>query len=252
MTVPDFKVFRPEAAALATPGQLPDGGVGTSVRVAEVTAERDVAVELPLPLHLLGPAGTVSVQLRTMLRRVAMGAGLARRSELVAAVQAVPNLPGLVSSPAGGTFVIGGDHWLGVAAIGKPPPGDALALDWMVRALQGWFNKRLGAVGVSVELGRVEGAWCPGFSDLSVRGRKLVGLGFRVTRDWVVMRGVFAVQPLDDADLALLTALHALIGVDVVRSANTSLAEETGDSSWTAERVIALLSGEDHPVLAEA
>ena len=97
--MPDFKVFRPEAAALATPGQLPDGGMGTSVRVAEVTAERDVAVELPLPLHLLGPAGTVSVQLRTMLRRVAMGAGLARRSELVAAVQAVPNLPGLVSSP---------------------------------------------------------------------------------------------------------------------------------------------------------
>jgi hypothetical protein len=248
VTVPDFKVFRPETATITTAPQQPGNGMRTTVRVAEVTSERDMAVELPLPLHLLGPAGTVSVQLRTMLRRVAMGAGLARRSELVAAVQNVPNLPGLVTSPAGGTFVIGGDHWLGVAAIGTPPPGDALALDWMVHALHGWFNERLSTVGVSVELGRVDGAWCPGFSDVSAGGRKLVGLGFRVTKDWVVMRGVFAVQPLDDADLELLTALHALIGVDVVRAANTSLAEETGDSTWTAQSAIALLIAEDQPL----
>lgn len=248
--MPDFKVFRPETAALVTAPQQREAAVRTTVRVAEVTSERDMGVELPLPLHLLGPAGTVSVQLRTMLRRVAMGAGLARRSELVAAVQEVPNLPGLVTSPAGGTFVIGGAHWLGVAAIGTPPPGEALALDWMVRALHGWFDQRLRTVGVSVELGRVEGAWCPGFSDLSAGGRKLVGLGFRVTKDWVVMRGVFAVHPLDDADLELLTTLHALIGVDVVRAANTSLAEETGDDTWTAQRAITLLTGEDQPVTA--
>ncbi|HEY6378761.1 MAG TPA: hypothetical protein VI316_06240 [Candidatus Dormibacteraeota bacterium] len=249
MTVADLKVFRPDDAP---GGAARRGGpvvVRTPVRVAEVTAERDMAVELPLPLHLLGPAGTVSVQLRTMLRRVAMGAGLARRTELVEAVRAVPGLPGLVSSPAGGTFVVGGERWLGVAAIGTPPPGDALALDWMVGALRDWFNARLAGIGVAGALGRVEGAWCPGFSDLSAGGRKLAGLGFRVTKDWVVMRGVLAVQALDDADLELLTALHALIGVDVVRAANTSLAEQTGDSSWTAEWAIALLAAEDAPVL---
>jgi hypothetical protein len=245
MSGSDLKVFRPDASGdVSTPGSAA-AVARTAVRVAEVTAERDMAVELPLPLHLLGPVGTVNVQLRTMLRRVAMGAGLARRAELVAAVRALPGLPGLVSSPAGGTFVIGGQHWLGVAAIGTPPPGDALALDWMVTALRDWFNQRLVGVGVAVELGRVDGAWCPGFSDLSAGGRKLVGLGFRVTKDWVVMRGVLAVQPVDAADLELLAALHALIGVDVVREANTSLAELTGDSSWTAARAIALLSGAD-------
>lgn len=212
------------------------------VRVAEVTAERDPQSELPLPLHLLGPRGTVAVQLRTMVRRVSMGAGLARRPDLLAAAREVAGPVALVVSPAGGSFVVGGERWLGVAAIGAPPPGEAIALDWMLRALRDWFATRLTEIGVPIAVGRVEGGWCPGFSDISAGGRKLVGLGFRITRDWVVMRGVMAVGPLSAEDLALLQALHALLGVAVAREANTSLAELTGDPRWTAERAIALFA----------
>ena len=217
------------------------------MRVAEVTAERDPAVELPLPLHLLGAPGEVRVQLRTMLRRVAMGAGLARRDGLVEAVRALPDLPGLVTSPAGGTFVVGGGRWLGIAAIGTPPAPEVLAIDWMIGALRHWLGLRLAGLGVAVEIGTIPGAWCPGFSDVGVGGRKLAGLGFRVTRDWVVMRGVLAVGAVSEDDLALLQALHRLIGVEVRAEAATSLAELTGDPTWTPERAVALLSAGDAP-----
>jgi len=46
-----------------------------------------------------------------------------------------------------------------------------------------------------------------------------------VTRDWVVMRGMMAVAPIAEDDMELLVACHRLIGVEVVPSANTSLAE---------------------------
>lgn len=247
----DLKAFHPDrpAAVSASAPPVTLRGTRSTVAVAEVTAERDLDAELPLPLHLLAEPGAVRVQLRTMLRRVAMGAGLARRADLAAVVRALPGMPALVTSPAGGTFVVGGDAWLGVAAIGTPPPGDALALDWMLGALRDWFAARLGPAGVALEVGRVEGAWCPGFSDLGSGGRKLVGLGFRVTRDWVVMRGVMAVRPLDAADLSLLQAVHAFIGVSVVPQACTSLVELTGDGGWTVERAIALLSGDDAPAI---
>src|SRR5258708_39601702 len=92
-----------------------------AVRVAEVTAERELD-ELPeIPHHLLGPPGEVAVQLRSTLRRVAVGAGLARDHPLVARVRALPAVPGVVTSPAGGTFIVGGPAWLGLAAIGTPP-----------------------------------------------------------------------------------------------------------------------------------
>jgi len=228
-----------------------------AVRVAEVTAERDLLAETPLPLHLLGgpelgetddggrhPA--VQVQLRTMLRRVAVGAAVARRVEVVEAVRALPGVPGLIVSPVGGTFVVGGPSWLGLAAVGTPPPG-ALPIDWMLAALRAWLEARLAAIGVTVEVGRVAGAWCPGFSDVAVNGRKLAGLGFRATRDWVVMRGVMAVTPMTEDDLRLLQGTHHLIGLEVERAATTSLAELTGDPTWTAERAMTLLSGADHP-----
>ena len=72
---------------------------------------------------------------------------------------------------------------------------------------------------------RVEGAWCPGFSDLAVSGRKLAGLGFRVTRDRVVMRGVMAVRPMTDTDFDVLVRCHRLIGVELRRESAISLAE---------------------------
>ncbi|MGD0447607.1 MAG: hypothetical protein ABSB36_03190 [Candidatus Dormibacteria bacterium] len=209
-----------------------------AVRVAEVTAESAIG-ELPeLPLHLAGEPGTVAVQLRTTVRRVAVGAGLARKLDLLAAVRALPGLPGLATSPAGGTFVIGGPGWMGLCAVGVPPPERGMPLDWMNDSLGAWFRTALAGFGVSAATGRVEGGWCPGFSDVAVAGRKLIGLGYRVTRDWVVMRGMMAVAPIAEDDMDLLIACHRLIGVEVVPAANTSLAEAAGRPGLGVDEVI--------------
>jgi hypothetical protein len=210
----------------------------STCRVVEVTAERGLEDPPEIPWHLAGPPGSVQLQLRTTLRRVAVGAGLARDSSLLEAVRALPGLPALVTSPAGGTFIVGGAGWLGLCAIGVPPEGRPLPLDWMMGELREWLAERLGSLGLGISTGRVDGAWCPGFSDIAVGGRKLAGLGFRVTRDWVVMRGVMSVEPITPADAELLTACHRLIGVAVDPGAATSLVECTGDRSWTVARAI--------------
>jgi hypothetical protein len=212
--------------------------VPASVRVAEITAERAVADQPELPLHLAGDPGTVALQLRTTVRRVAVGAGLARNSSLLASVRALPGLPGLVTSPAGGTFIIGGPGWLGLCAVGVPPPQRGMPLDWMSDALNGWFRVALGAFGVAAQTGPIEGGWCPGFSDISAAGRKLVGLGYRVTKDWVVMRGIMPVAPISDGDFDLLAACHRLIGVEVVAEANTSLSEAARQPALSVADVI--------------
>jgi hypothetical protein len=209
-----------------------------SVRVAEVTAEGGLEDPPELPLHLAGAPGTVAVQLRTTVRRVAVGAGLARKAELLEAVRALPGLPGLATSPAGGTFVMGGPGWLGLCAVGVPPPERGMPLDWLNASLSSWFRSALAGFGVRAGTGRVEGGWCPGFSDISVNGRKLIGLGYRVTREWVVMRGMMAVAPIAEDDMDLLVACHRLIGIGVVPAANTSLAEAAGAPGLSVAEVI--------------
>ncbi|MHB8717986.1 MAG: lipoyl protein ligase domain-containing protein [Candidatus Dormibacteria bacterium] len=214
--------------------------VGTGpVRVREVTAEssRDTP-EIPWHITPTNP-GCIALQLRTTLRRVAVGAGLARNTALVDRVRALPGVPAVVTSPAGGTFVIGGDAWLGLCAIGVPRPGQPMPLDWMLHSVHAWLTRALDPWGVRPVLGRVEGAWCPGFSDVAVHGRKLAGLGFRMTRDWVVMRGVMCIQPIAAADFDVLQRCHRLIGVDIRRESATSLAEAAGLPSLTVDEVIA-------------
>ena len=218
-----------------------DLAAGVPVRVAEVTAEGGVDEPPEIPWHLAGEPGRVQLQLRTTVRRVAVGAGLARRPDLLAAVRALPGVAAVVTSPAGGTFIVGGPAWLGLCAIGTPHPGQPMPLDWLVGALRTWLEAALRPLGLEPQIGRVEGAWCPGFSDVAVAGRKLAGLGFRVTRDAVVMRGVIAVEPIGDADWDLLVACHRLIDVELRRESSTSLVECTGDREWTVERGIECL-----------
>lgn len=209
------------------------------VRVVEVIAEQDGPPEIPW--HIAPEPGQVAMQLRSTVRRVLIGAGLARRAELVEAVRNLPGLPGLATSPAGGTFVVGGPSWLGLCAVGVLPDMRVAPLDWMMEALRAWFAGALHPLGLSVQTGKVEGAWCPGFSDVAVDGRKLAGLGFRVTRGMVVMRGVLPVAPISAEDLRLLQATHALIDLRIDPATLTSLAESTGDPTWTVERAIAHL-----------
>ncbi len=140
------------------------------VTVAEVTAEREVDDPPEIPWHITPPVGEIALQLRTTVHRVAIGAGLARNAELVEAVRNLPGVPAVVTSPAGGTFIVGGEAWLGLCAIGSPPPGQPMPLDWMLHSLHRWFERRSRAIrcgAAAVE--RVEGAWCPGFSDIAVR-----------------------------------------------------------------------------------
>ena len=53
------------------------------VSVAEVTAERVVDDPPEIPWHITPPVGEIALQLRSTVRRVAIGAGLARNSTLV-------------------------------------------------------------------------------------------------------------------------------------------------------------------------
>lgn len=195
------------------------------VSVAEVTAERVVDDPPEIPWHITPPVGEIALQLRSTVRRVAIGAGLARDSDLVEAVRTLPGVPAVVTSPAGGTFIVGGEAWLGLCAIGSPPAGQPMPLDWMLHSLHRWFESALQPLGVVPLVRRVEGAWCPGFSDIAVAGRKLAGLGFRVTRERVVMRGVMAVRPMSDEDFDVLVRCHRLIGVEVRRATAISLCE---------------------------
>lgn len=220
-----------------TGGRAPAPEPG-AVHVAEITAERRRRDPPEIPLHLAGEPGTVGLQLRTTLRRVSMSGGLARRDDLLASVRALPGLPELITSPVGGTFMIGGTGWLGLCAVGVPPRGGGMPLDWMAGALSAWFRVALGGLGVAVTTGRVEGGWCPGFSDIAAGGRKLAGLGYRVTRDWVVMRGGMPIRPISGEDMDLLIACHRLIGVEVVPEANVSLAEAAGERDLTVTDVL--------------
>jgi hypothetical protein len=208
------------------------------VRVVEVTAERSADDPPEIPWELAPEPGLVAVQLRTTMRRVLIGAGLGRRPELVESVRNLPGLPGLAVSPAGGTFIVGGPGWLGLCAVGTLPGARRAPLDWIMDALRAWFAEALRPLGVAVQVGRVENAWCPGFSDIAVDGRKLAGLGFRVTRGLVVMRGVLAVSTPTAEDVALLQACHRLIDLQVDPATLTSLADCTGDPTWDDARAV--------------
>jgi hypothetical protein len=198
------------------------------VSVAEVTAERVIDDPPEIPWHITPPMGEIALQLRSTVRRVAIGAGLARNSDLVETVRNLDGVPAVVTSPAGGTFIVGGEAWLGLCAIGSPRSGQPMPLDWMLHSLHRWFDAALARFSVQVALERVDGAWCPGFSDIAVDGRKLAGLGFRVTRERVVMRGVLAVRPMSEADFDVLVRCHKLIGVELRRDTSISLAEAAG------------------------
>jgi lipoate-protein ligase A len=144
-----------------------------------------------------------------------VGAGLARHPELLERMR-VAGAMAVAPSPAGGTVVVTGPGALGFCAIAVPPPEAAFSLDWMLGKVAQWFRAALATYEVEdVTVGKVEGAWCPGFSDIAVGGKKLVGLGFRVTKDWVVVRGVLPVTSYNEIEVNALIKCHQLIGVEV-------------------------------------
>jgi len=210
-----------------------------SIRVVERTAEDPAGDTETIPWHLTPSPGNVALQLRRTVRRISVGSAIARKLEVLAAARALDDMPGVVTSPVGGTFVMGGSRWLGLCAIAVPPTDGSVApLDWTMRQLRRWFDAALTPLHVVCSFGRVDGAWCAGFSDVAVDGRKLAGLGFRVTRERVVVRGVISIEPMSPEDFALLHACHALMGVDIRGESAISLAETTGDDGWTVPRAL--------------
>jgi lipoate-protein ligase A len=195
----------------------------------ELTAEAGVEDPPEIPLHLMPPRGSVAIQLRSTVSRVCVGAGLARKSELLDRMRQVAGME-VAPSPAGGTVVVTGPGVLGFCAIGVPPPEAAFSLDWMLGKVANWFRAALDVYRVTdVSVGRVDGAWCPGFSDIAVGGKKLVGLGFRVTKDWVVVRGVLPLVAYNDVELNALIKCHELIGVTVDPQTFVAMEQCTSD-----------------------
>ena len=199
----------------------------STCEVREVGAETSVDDPLEIPVHLKPDVGSMAIQLRSTVSRVCVGAGLARRTQLLDELRAASSLP-LSTSPAGGTVVVTGPGVLGISAIGVPPPESAFSLDWGLRTLAGWLAPALATFDIDdYQIGKIEGAWCPGFSDIAIGGRKLIGLGFRVTREWVALRGVMPVLPYSSEELAALASCHRLIGLDIDEDKVTSLQQCT-------------------------
>lgn len=148
----------------------------------------------------------------TSPRGVTVGSALTRRPNLVEAIRQVPGIGEVRLSPIGGTVGPGGENWLGLTFLARLPNPCPRPLDQLMVGIAEFLRGRFGPVGSGLKQGRIEGAWCPGFSDMSVAGRKLVGLGFKLTRDTAVVRAIIGVRMPDQDELRALDACHLVFG----------------------------------------
>ncbi len=170
---------------------------------------------------------------------VTLGPSLARRPQVVAAISAIPGIGEVRLSPIGGTVGPGGPGWLSLLFAGRLAPGMPRPLDEVLDLVGTWLRDRLG--GIELQRGRVAGAWCPGFSDLSLGGRKLVGVGFKLRRDEALARAVICVRAPTAEELVALNGCHLTFGEGVALSSLTSLAEVLVQPGMTREAAMELL-----------
>ncbi|MGC8474209.1 MAG: hypothetical protein ACP5PW_07380, partial [Candidatus Dormibacteria bacterium] len=155
------------------------------------------------------------------------------------AISAVPGVGEVRLSPIGGTVGPGGPGWLSLMFAVHLPPGLPRPLDQVLDLVRSWLRDRLGVI--DLQRGRVPGAWCPGFSDLSLAGRKLVGVGFKLRRDEALARAVICVRAPTAEELEALNSCHLAFGDGVTASSLTSLAEAVGRPGLTREASLRLL-----------
>lgn len=211
-------------------------------------AEEDELLRQADPRAGLSPEpGQISLLLLRTRPGITLGSSLTRKPAVLTRIREIPGLAAVRTSPVAGTVGPGGQHWLGFLAVANLPDPCARPLDRLTGSLRCFLEDRLGPWGVELELGRVEGAWCPGFSDLAIAGRKLVGLGYRLTGGWGLVRGVVAVSPPDQTELALLDACHRAFGPGLDYSKLVSLAEIAGLAGTERESAIQLLGGLSQP-----
>jgi hypothetical protein len=209
------------------------------------TADEDDPTLLADPrAGLEAEPGEISLLLLRSSQGVTLGSTLVRRPELVARIRSIPGIGTVRTSKIGGTVGPGGEHWLGLLAVGRLPDPCPRPLDRLTDSLRAFLEHRLGGGSVRLEKGRVEGSWCPGFSDLSLGGRKLAGLGLRLTGGWGLVRGVVAVSPPDPEEFHRLDLCHRLFGSGLDPTTLISLAEIEGLAGTDREKAIRLL--DDH------
>ncbi|HUY10071.1 MAG TPA: hypothetical protein VMW80_11630 [Candidatus Dormibacteraeota bacterium] len=213
------------------------------VTVVGVTDEDDPRLASDPRGGLTAMPSEITLQLLRTSRGVTLGSALARRPELVAQIRRIEGIGVVRTSPIGGTVGPGGDHWLGFLAVARLPDPCPRPLDRLTSALRTFLEDRLSSSRVHLEQGRVEGAWCPGFSDLAIDGRKLAGLGLRLTAGWGLVRGVVAVSAPDREELKCLDACHLVFGPGLDHSRLTSLAELPGLAGTDRAAAIRLLGG---------
>jgi len=213
------------------------------VTVVGVTDEDDPRLVTDPRGGLAPESAEMSLQLIRTSAGVTLGSSLARRPELVDQIRQIEGIGRVRTNTIGGTVGPGGEHWLSLLAVARLPDPCPRPLDRLIAALHTFLEGRLSAFGVRLEPGRVDGAWCPGFSDLAVDGRKLVGLGMRLTGGWGIVRGVVAVSPPDPSELRRLDACHQLFGPALDFSRFGSLAGLPGLGGVDREAAIRLLGG---------
>ncbi len=222
------------------------GGVelGGRTRFVEPRSEDDPSLgeEGALLLAPQHQGDTVAIPV-TSSRGVTLGSSIWRKPGLEDAIRGVPCVGQVRLSPIGGTVGPVGPCWLGVLLVTRLPTPSARPLDLMLKVAQGLLQRGIARFGARVESGRVEGAWCPGFSDLSVEGRKLAGVGFKLTREVGLARLIIGVRRPGEGELAALDGCHRALGLEVREERLSWLNEVIGRSSLDWGAALMLIAG---------
>lgn len=107
----------------------------------------------------------------------------------------VGGLP-VVARTSGGEVVVHGPGILNVS-LAIAAPAWAGNIEAAFAAFSGSVSGALRQIGFEVTVGEVEGAYCPGRHDISVAGRKVMGISQRRTRQGILVHGTLnvGVQP---------------------------------------------------------
>jgi hypothetical protein len=213
------------------------------VTVVGVGDEDDLRLESDARAGLGADPGQISLRLLRSRAGVTLGSTLARQPEVVERIRQIPGIGSVRISSIAGTVGPGGEHWLGFLAAARLPAPSPKPLDALNLSLLSFLAQRLKPYGVGLKLGRVNGAWCPGFSDIGLNGRKLAGLGLRLTGGWGLVRGVVAVSRPGAEELQRLDQCHRTFGPGLDYATFTSLSEIPGLSAIQQEAALQLLGG---------
>jgi hypothetical protein len=224
---------------------MPDGW---SVRFHEPRSEDDELVAGAAALELVpGRAGEIVVVPLLTSQGVTVGPGPARQPGVVEAIRAIPDVGAVRLSPIGGTIGPGGPDWLSLLMVARLPQPLARPLDVLLAAVRETLEARLCQYQLELTPGRVAGAWCPGFSDLSVQGQKLVGVGFKLTREAALVRAVLGLREPEPAHLRALDLAHRVLGPGISSERLAWLGELTGMPRLSQRQAIRLFCGAQDP-----